>query len=589
MDSKSFVTRKNKYFLGGTELAWEIVKGLTLSGKAGYNYTNYANTSYASDFIFDANKTVGPNNLTVSTGSNSLLTLQSLLRYAYKTGRHDFNALAGYSQEQYREDWITGYRQNFPNNLLYTLNAGSGNGMTVSGSGAEWALRSYFGRFNYSFDGKYLLEANIRYDGTSRFPEKGRWGVFPSFSAGWRVSEERFIKNNFSWVDNLKLRASWGKLGNQNIGNYPYQNVLSLGQNYSFNGTLASGAALTTLANADITWETTRITDIGLDLNVLNGKLGLVFDYFEKATSDILYNISVSQVLGLTPSSVNAGAVKNRGFEVLLNYQTSVGKVKIGITPNFSYVNNKVTTLATGLKQDIGQSLFVGQPLGVIYGYAADGLFTDAADIAKYPTQPYSAEPGFVRYRDISGPNGVPDNKVDATYDRTVIGNTNPKYAYGATITASYEGFDFSLLLHGLAGFQKQMGSYMAFAFYNGGQIQRWQADNHWTTANPNPNALYPKLTSLNMGSGTIQTSTFWNRNASFMRVKNLQIGYSFGNKVIQRLGISRLRVFAGGQNLFSLNHFYKGWDPEMNQATGDNPNFYPITSVYTFGVNVKF
>jgi len=589
MSSNSFVKRKNKYFLGGTELIWEIIKGLTLSGKAGYNYTSYTNTSYAADFTFDANKTVGPNNLTIQSGDNSLLTLQSLARYNGKVREHEFSMLAGYSQEQYQESWIQGYRQNFPNNLLYTLNAGSANGMSTTGSGAEWALRSYFGRVNYSFNNKYLFEANARYDGTSRFPAKGRWGFFPSFSAGWRISEEPFIKENLTWVDNLKLRASWGRLGNQNIGNYPYQNVLSLGQNYSFGGSLASGAAVTTLSNADITWEKTRVTDLGLDVNVLNNKLGLVFDYFDRTTTDILYNISVSQVLGLTPSAVNAGAVKNTGFEVLLNYQTTVGGVKLGFVPNFTYVTTKVTRLSSGLKQDIGKGLFVGQPLGVIYGYVADGLFRDAADVAKYPTQPYTAEPGLVRYKDISGPNGVPDGVVDATYDRTIIGNTNPKYSYGATITAGYKGFDLSVLLQGLGGFEKQMGSYMAFAFYNGGQIQRWQADNRWTAANPNPNALYPKLTSLNMGSGTIQTSTFWNRSAGFLRAKNIQLGYSFSNSLIQRWKITRLRVFFSGQNLFSFNHFYKGWDPEMYQETGDNPNFYPITSVYTFGVNVKF
>lgn len=589
MDSKSFVNRKNKYFLGGTELLWELFKGFTLSGKAGYNYTNYSNTSYASDFIFDANKTVGPNNLTASSGDNSLLTLQSLARYTQKMGKHDFSVLAGYSQEQYKENWISGYRQNFPNNSLYTLNAGSSTGMSVSGSGSEWALRSYFGRLNYSFNNKYLFEANARYDGTSRFPSKGRWGLFPSVSAGWRISEEPFIKEKFSWINEMKLRASWGKLGNQNIGNYPYQNVLSLGQNYPIGGVLASGASVTTLSNADITWEKTRVTDIGLDLSILKSKLSLVFDYFDKATSDILYNISVSQVLGLSPSAVNAGAVKNTGYEILLNYQTSIGKVKIGVIPNFSYVKNKVTKLASGLQQDIGQGLFVGQPLGAIYGYVADGLFVNAADVAKYPTQPYSAEPGFVRYKDISGPNGVPDGKVDATYDRTVIGSTFPKYSYGITLTADYKGFDFLVLLQGLGGYEKQMGSYMAFAFYNAGQIQQWQADNRWTTANPNPNALYPKLTSLNMGSGTIQTSTFWNRNASFLRMKNLQVGYSFSNSAIQKLKINKLRIFFSGQNLFSLNHFYKGWDPEMYQATGDSPNFYPITSVYTFGLNLKF
>lgn len=589
LDSKSFVKRKSKYFLGGAELAWEIMPGLTVSGKAGYNYTNYTKDSYAASFVFDPFKTVGPSNLTVNSGENGLLTLQSLVQYTKKIQQHHFNILAGFSQEEYREDSTIAYRDKFPNNSLFELNAGSSANMQASGSGSEWALRSFFGRINYSFNDKYLFEANARYDGTSRFPANGRWGLFPSFSAGWRISEEAFIKDNLSWINNLKLRASWGELGNQNIGNYPYQNILSLGQNYTFGGSLTSGARLTTLANPDITWETTRISDVGVDMDILNGKLGLVIDYFNKVTSGILYKISVSQVLGLGTSEVNAGEVKNSGFEILLKYKTSIGKLNIGIIPNFSYVQNKVSKLGNNLNKDIGKNLFVGQQLNAIYGYEADGLFVSADDIAKYPTQPYSAQPGFVRYKDINGPNGVPDGKVDATYDRTVIGSTFPKYSYGATITADYNGFDFYLLLHGLAGFEKQMGSYQAFAFYNGGQIQQWQADNRWTEANPNPNAKYIKLTSLNMGSGTIQTSTFWNRNASFIRVKNLQLGYSFSNKLIQKIKLNRLRVFFSGQNLFSLNHFYKGWDPEMGQSTGDNTPFYPITSVYTFGINARF
>jgi TonB-linked SusC/RagA family outer membrane protein len=587
--SESFVNRKNKYFLGGAELSWEIFKGFTLSGKAGYNYTSYTDNSYAASFVFDAFKTVGPSNLWVSSGDNTLVTLQSLARYGKQIGAHDFSVLAGFSQEQNRQDWTTASRDNFPNNSLYELNAGASSNMQSSGSGSEWALRSFFGRLNYSFNEKYLFEANARYDGTSRFPEKGRWGLFPSFSAGWRISEESFIADNLHWVDNLKLRASWGELGNQNVGNYPYQNLLSLGQNYSFGGELASGARVTTLANADITWETTRITDIGLDLDIFRGKLGLVVDYFSKTTSDILYNISVSRVLGLNTSEVNAGEVKNTGFEVLLNYRTTIGNVKIGVSPNFSYVKNRVTKLAGGIEQDISKGLYVGQPLNAIYGYVADGLFVDADDIAGYPAQPYSAQPGFVRYKDISGPNGVPDGTVDATYDRKVIGSVFPKYSFGATITAEYKGFDFSLLLHGLSGFERQMGSYQAFAFYNGGQIQRWQADSRWTEANPDPNAKYPKVTSLNMGSGTIQTSTFWNRDASFLRVKNVQVGYSLPGTLTDKLNITRLRVFFSGQNLFSLNHFYKGWDPEMSQSTGDNSPFYPITNVYTFGVNLKF
>lgn len=587
--SESFISRKNKYFLGGVELIWDLFNGFSLSGKAGYKYFNYKNKSFTSTFTFDENKTLGPNNLNVNNGENHLVTLQALANYKKDFGQHNLNVLAGFSQEEYKEDFLTGFRDNFPNNSLYELNAGAPGNMQSYGSGASWGLRSFFGRINYNFDGKYLFEANGRYDGTSRFPKSGRWGFFPSFSAGWRISEESFFKDQVNWVQNLKLRASWGVLGNQNIGNYPYQNVLSLGQGYPFGEELVPGAKLTTLANEDITWETTRVTDFGLDLSVLKGTLSLTFDYFDKTTSDILYQVSVSDVLGLTPSEVNAAEVRNTGYEIALNYNASWGDFNFGISPNFSYTKNRVTKLANGLKQDIGKGLFVGKPVNATYGYVADGLFVDQDDIANYPDQPYTAEPGFVRYMDISGPDGVPDGKVDATYDRKVIGSYFPKYAYGVTLNADYKNFDFSAILQGLAGYKRQIGAYQAFAFYNGGQIQKWQADGRWTEENPDRNAEYIKLTSLNQGSGTIMTSTFWNRNAGFLRLKNLQIGYSFPDKVLETLKLSRLRIYAGGQNLFTLNDFYKGWDPEMSQNASDNSPFYPITSVYTFGVNVNF
>jgi TonB-linked SusC/RagA family outer membrane protein len=589
MDSPSFTNRKAKNFLGGLELSWEILKGLTLSGKAGYKYYNWTDQYFNSTFVFDASKTVGPNYLSVSSGDNSLLTLQSLLQYTKKLNNHAFTVLAGFSQEEYREDWTTASRDQFPNNSLYELNAGAATNMQNSGSGSGWGLRSYFGRINYSYNEKYLFEANARYDGTSRFPSEGRWGLFPSLSAGWRISEESFMKDNLNWISNLKLRASWGKLGNQNISNYPYQYVLSTGQNYTFGGTLASGIALTKLPNTDITWETTTVNDIGLDLAILRGSLNVTFDYFNKTTTGILYTKSVSNVLGLSTSEYNAGEVNNKGFEIVLNYQTSIGKCNIGIVPNFSYIKNEVTKLADDKLQDIGKGLFVGQSIGAIYGYEADGIFKDAGDVASYPTQPIAGQPGVIRFKDISGPDGVPDGKVDATYDRKVIGSTTPKYAYGATITADFKGFDLAILLQGLGGYEKLMGSYMAFAFYNSGNIQRWQADNAWTEANPNPNALYPKITSLGMGSENVQTSSFWTRNASFLRLKNLQIGYTIPKNIVQKFKISNLRIFVSGQNLFCLNHFYQGWDPEMYQATGDAPSFYPITSVYTFGVNLKF
>jgi len=587
--SNSFYSGTNKYFLGGGELAWQPFKGFTLSGKAGYNFWSYFNKDYASDFQFDSIKYVGPNNLSVTAGQGTQLTLQSLATYTAAIDDHAFTLLAGVSEEKYNDWSLSGFRKDFPTSLLYELNAGSATGMTNSGSASEWSMRSFFGRINYSFKNKYLLEGNLRADGTSRFPAAGRWGYFPSFSAGWRISEEPFIKDNLHWIDNLKVRGSWGKLGNQNVGTYPYQNLVSLGQNYSFGGVLSSGAATTRLSNADITWESTQTTDIGLDLTIFNGKLGVVADVFDKNTTGVLYTVATSAVLGLATSPVNIGSVKNTGFEVALNYNQSLGPVKLNISPNFSYIRNRITSLANGLKQNINSNLFVGQPIGVIYGYVADGLFVDNSDISKYAKQPYAAEPGLVRYKDISGPNGVPDGVVDATYDRKVIGNTVPKYAYGLTLTATYKGFDVYLLAQGLGGYQKQIGSYEAFAFYNGGQIQQWQVDNRWTADNPNPQAKYPKLTSLNQGSGTIMPSTYWNRDASFVRLKNVQVGYTLPPSFLKQAKLSKVRVYFSGQNLFSLNHFYKGWDPEMSMSTGDGSQFYPLTSVYTFGINASF
>jgi len=578
LDSESFMRYRKNQFMGSAELEWEILSGLSVSGKAGYKHYNRSQKDFVAEVEFDQYKTYSPNKLYIDNEFINLLQLQALARYTKTFNAHTLDVLAGFTQEEYKQEWNKAYRQNFPNNSLYELDAGSKDGMSNEGSGREYGLRSFFGRINYSYKDRYLLEVNARYDGTSRFPKDNRWGLFPSVSLGWRISEESFIRDNADWIDNLKLRASWGQLGNQNIGYYPYQSVLS-SQNYSFGGTVASGLAVTSYVNKNISWETTTITDIGVDFSFMRGLWDITADYFVKKTSDILYSVASSAVLGLSTSESNSADVSNKGFEIAVSYRPRVGNVNLGISPNFSYVKNEVTNLGGGITADYNNNLFVGQPINAIYGYVADGLFVDQADVDSYASQPYSAAPGFVRYKDLDG-----DGRTDAGNDRKVLGSTTPKFTYGLTLTADYKGFDVMILLQGLGGHKQRLGSYQGYAFYNSGQIQRWQADNRWTEENPDSNAKYPKLTALNDNAGTIMTSTYWLRNASFLRAKNIQVGYSFPRSALKKMNLSQLRLFFSGQNMFCFNSSYPGWDPEIGSG-----NFYPITVTYTFGLNLNF
>lgn len=485
----------------------------------------------------------------------------------------------------------------FPNNFLYELGAGDASTATNGSGFDEYALVSFFGRVNYSFKDRYLLEGNLRYDGSSRFAKDNRWGLFPSVSAGWRISEEDFWKNSKAAdvFDNLKLRLSYGVLGNQNIGTYPYQQVYDLGHNYPLGNpaTLTPGTYVSSYKNQDITWEKTAITNVGVDFGMFNGAINGSLEYFYKYTSDILASMEVTGIMGSGVGESNVGAVSNKGIEVNLSFNGRIGKdFRFSIAPNFTWVKNAVEELANGATEEINSGRIVGQPLGIIYGYQTDGLFVDQAEIDAAPEQlvgKSDLKPGYVKYKDISGPDGVPDGKVDAEYDRTVLGSTTPKFYYGLNLSASYKGFDFSALLQGLGGYQRLIGSYMAYAFYNNGNIQRWQADNCWTEENPDKWAEYPRIETLNMNSPNLQTSDYWMRNASFLRIKNVQLGYTFPKKITKKIGVEKLRLYVSGQNLYSFNGFYKGWDPENEIGTGDAPSYYPITAIYSFGINLNF
>ena len=372
--SESFVQNVSRNISASGQLTWNTpVDGLSFIGKVGMNYWTKYDKAYRADTYFDESKTVGPATLNVWTANNTYTTFEALATYEKQIKNHTFKLLAGTSVEQSNNKGLEGYRNTFPNNYLYELGSGDKSTATNDSSLEEYALLSFFGRINYAWKDRYLLEVNLRYDGSSRFADGHRWGLFPSVSAGWRISEEDFWKNAAvsAVVDNLKLRASYGVLGNQNIGVYPYQQIYELGHDYPFGNpaTLQSGAYMKTYNNPEITWEKTAITDIGLDFSLLNGRFSGTLDYFYKYTSDILAPVEVSSIMGREVGQSNVGAVSNEGIEVNLTYNGQIGRdFRFSISPNFTWVKNAVEKLANGATEEINNNRIVGQPIGIIYG-----------------------------------------------------------------------------------------------------------------------------------------------------------------------------------------------------------------------------
>ena len=303
---------------------------------------------------------------------------------------------------------------------------------------------------------------------------------------------------------------------------------------------------------------------------------------------DILYNVSVSGILGASPSASNAGTVQNKGWDFDIAYNNTIGDFNYGISALFSVVHNKVTKLAN-IERDINRGLFVGYPIGSAYGYTSSGLFVNDQEVQSAPTQPFQflANAGGIKYVDISGPEGVPDGIVNSSYDRTIIGQPLPITTYGFTFTGGYKNFDFNFLLQGEGGRKAMITIDHFFPLDNNGNIQRDAFENRWTQANPDPNAKYPKLILTSTDFYLANPVDYWFRNATFLRLKNVQIGYSLPKEIVNKISLNRLRIYITGENLFTLTNYYKNWDPEM--STGGSNRFYPLTRLYAVGVNIDF
>lgn len=588
----------NTFMKGNAYMTIDFMKGLSLTAQYSAQYNNnnqdkYNQLLYCYTDLDGSNKSKPldfPSTLYVYRKVEDELysTFFANLNFNKSFGKHDVSALLGFQQEALTKRLTSAQKTDPAKDDLHQVDSGSKN-PTATGNKYQWRMLSYFGRVNYAFDGKYLAEFNLRADGSSRFAKGNRWGYFPSVSAGWRLSEEGFVKN-LGIFDNLKLRASWGKLGNQNIGSssnsdyFPYLTVLSqdYANSYNYNNTLAPGAAVTGLVDPDITWETTTSTDIGIDMGFFKNRLSIEADYFMKKTTDIIVQLPIPLIMGgLTAPFENIGEMKNNGFELNVNWQDNVSKdFSYNIGANLTYIDNEVVKFRGGKSPDQLYLIREGYSYKTLYGFIQEGVYQSDEEAKQHMhSNGYVPEAGDLRYKDVNG-----DGKLDYQ-DKQEIGNTIPKFTYGINAGLTWKNFDLNLQFACIAGvhgyFQNAWTEPLGIS---GGTItERWR--DAWTPENPS-NEL-PKI-KVN-DTWNRQQSSFWACNMSWFKLKNVQLGYTLPKTLSQKMFLQKCYVYVNATDLFTLvSSKYEGFDPERD-TFADGYGHYPIPRVFTLGLNLTF
>jgi TonB-linked SusC/RagA family outer membrane protein len=522
--------------------------------------------------------------------SNSLNTtfFQTLSWSRSIAGKHNVDVLLGNSVEDYYTANSDVYVEGIIDNNVTELSNGTIN-QKVSSNTSENKLLSYFGRVGYNFSNKYMAEFDFRYDGSSRFAPDHRWGFFPAMSLGWRIDQENFFSSLRDKVSSLKLRASWGQLGNQNIANFAYlpTYVNTVTQGYTFGGTNVVGAAATSLSNPDISWEKTTTTNIGLDAAFFKGRLSMTADYFNRLTTGILTPVIIpAQIGNLTGPTQNLFSMRNSGVELSLSYKGNVGKLGYSLDGNICYVDNRVVNLGGGQQINGVNIIKEGYSVNSFYLLEAIGLFQQQDTgskgyIARHAFQGKTTSPGDIIYK---------SQQADTTTaisgnDRIVTGRTVPRYTYGFTLGLNYKGFDLSAFFQGVGSVNTYLNGNAIQPFNNGAGITKdWMTDS-WTQTNPD--ASLPRLTTskYTQNFAGIAGSTWWLRDASYLRLKNLQIGYTLPASLMHKAGINKLRLFVNAQNLLTFSKL-KIVDPErVNINT--NIYSYPTIKIFSGGLSL--
>ncbi|PKA97638.1 TonB-linked SusC/RagA family outer membrane protein [Flavobacteriaceae bacterium MAR_2009_75] len=577
---------------GGFE--YQVTEDLSLQGNVTYKLDNESTSRFMNSLAGMTNYVTGDpvavsgwfatNELTETKNTTRELSQRLYLNYSKRFDVHDVEALVGYEEIHNKFKNVSASRQNFFNNDLRDLNAGAVDNQNISGYNQEWRLRSFFGRLNYSFDDKYLIQGNLRYDGSSRFGDGNRWGLFPSISAGWNLTNEEFMQNlvEDSFVSGIKLRASWGQLGNQNIGLNRFSSTYNLDQGYQFGGNVVSGSAIRNAGNPNITWETSTMTNLGLDATFLNNRLSLVAEYFWKYTDDILLDLPISSTIGVNPPVQNAAAVSNNGYEIGINYQGAYKpedgfNYSIGL--NFTDVINKIEDLngAGPFFPDNFSIWTEGHSINTLRGLTSPGLYRSNEDLAEYPATIHpSVGIGDIIYEDVNG-DGQITQSIAPGGDQVIIGNEDPRYEFGFRFDASYKGFDFSMFWQGVLQKQHLLDGAIPEgpAFQN--FIHKEMAERSYHPER-NPNGDWPLVTSGN--SWNIVKSDFWLIDSKYARLKNFQLGYTFKQDIF-----SKLRLYVSGENMLTITS-QKLFDPETPRGRSQ---FFPHTKTMSVGLNVVF
>ena len=497
------------------------------------------------------------------------LTGQILVNYNKSFGDHNLGVLAGMESYDVKSRFVTATRKGGGNNNLdESLNTLDASSQKNTNGGTEMTRLSYFGRLQYNYAGKYLFEANVRRDASSRFPKDSRWGTFPAFSAGWRISEEAFMKN-VDWLSNLKLRLGWGKTGNEELKSsdlYPAVPTYAYGS-YMFGNSLYSTAYESRLVNDQLKWATVTNYELGIDAGFLNNKLTMELSVYKKKTNDMLLYLPLQGVIGLDAPAQNVGSVENRGFELVLGHNNRIGKDwSYNLSLNIGYNKNEIIDMAgTDGPIDDGnggtddtQWNVEGYGVSSWYGYVADGLFRTEEELKKGPLRTGNEKLGDIRYKDFD------DDGEITSKDRRVIGNKMPKWTGGFNFSVGYKNFELSGLLQGAFDAKRYYNGEASYAFFNNASC----LNKHWNRwSEENPNGSFPRLSLTSKTNNVL--STFWLQDASYVRMKNLTLAYTLPSDLISRIGLSFAQVYLAGENLFTISGLDKGLDPESGNSRG--------------------